>query len=121
MWHRTHFLSFRAGFGAVPVYFVLPTPPRSVPGCGLGNRATHSIVAQDCWFLMFFPFSSCRSPLLGAGGDLDILATPTVAQDYVISCFLFFGGIIDLLAKVVALLRFLAFPSTHSRPGPPFR
>ena len=40
LWHRTRFLSFWVGFGVVPAYFVLPTPPRSVPGCGLGNRAT---------------------------------------------------------------------------------
>ena len=41
---------------------------------------------------MFFPFSSCRSPPLGAGGDLGIFATPTVAQDCVTPCFPFFGG-----------------------------
>ena len=70
--------------------FVLPTPPRSVPGHGLGNRAVllrHRITCFSCSF-----FVRPTDPPLGAGGALSNFATPTVAQDYVI--FLLFGGII---------------------------
>ena len=122
LWHRTRFLSFCAGLGVVLAYFVLPTPPRSVPGCGLVNRA-NQLWHRTVVFSFCFLFRPADPPPLGAGGDLGILATPAVAQDCVTSCFLFsvvkFG--LAPVAKVVALPRFSAFPSTHSRPAPPFR
>ena len=96
--------------------------PRSVPGCSLGNRATqlrHSTVGFSCYFL----FRLAVPPPLGAGGDLGILATLTVAQDCLTSCSLFrcYNFASPALAKVVALLRFSAYPSTNSCPAPPFK
>ena len=78
MWHRTRSLSFWAGFGVVPAFFALPAPPLSVPGRFLGNRvikSRHKTVDFSCSFL----FVLLTPPSLGAGGDLGILATPTVA------------------------------------------
>ena len=52
--HGTLFPSFWAGLGIVLAYFVLPTPPRLVPVCGLGNRATkmwHRTAGFSCSFL----------------------------------------------------------------------
>ena len=63
LWHRTRFLSFWAGFGVVLAFFVLPTPPRSVPGRGLGNRAIklwHTTVGFSQYFV-FCPADPPRS------------------------------------------------------------
>ena len=81
--------------------------PRSVPGCGLDNRATqlwHKTVGLLCYFL----FRAADPRPLGAGGDLGILATPTVTQDcdFLLSLFRWYDITSPLLAKVVALLRF---------------
>ena len=78
LWHKARFLRFWAGFGVVPAFFVLPIPLRSVPAHGLGDRAIklwHRSVGFSCSFL----FVLLTPPSLGAGGDLGILATPTVA------------------------------------------
>ena len=46
--------------------------------------------------MFYFLFRPANPPPLGAGGDLDILATPTVAQYYVTSFKnIFFGGMIS--------------------------
>ena len=78
-----------------------------MPGRGLGNRAItlwHRTVGFSCSLL--FP-RSADPPPLGAGGDLGILATPTVTKDCVTPFFsLFFGGINS---------------TTYSRPAPPFQ
>ena len=83
--------------------------PRSVPGCGLDNRATqlwHKTVGLLCYFL----FRAADPRPLGAGGDLGILATPTVAQGCVTSCFLFFGGLISPRPPSLRLWRYFGFP-----------
>ena len=85
------FLSFRAGVGVVPAFFVLPTPPRSVPGRRLGNRAIKWWLRTVCFSCSYF-FRPADPPPLGAGSDLGIFATLTVAQDCVIFFLLFFGG-----------------------------
>ena len=73
--------------------------PRSVPNC-LGNRAIHlrhRTVVLSCFF-----FRRADPSPLGAEGDLSIFTTPTVAQDGVTSCALFFG---DLISFRLPLLR----------------
>ena len=101
--------------------FVLPTP--SAQYRPVAWVIGPLIVAQYSRFYCSF-FLPAVPPSLGTGGDLSILATPTVAQDCVTLCALILGDLIPPrppLAKVVALLRFFAFPSTHSRPAPPQR
>ena len=88
LWPRTRFLRFWAGFGMVPGFFVLPTSPRSVPGRGLSNPAAklwHRTVGFSCPFLL----RPADPPPIGAGGDLGIFATPTVAQDCAAFCLPF--------------------------------
>ena len=75
-------------------YFVHPRPPAQYRGCGLENRATH-LRHRTFVFSRSFLFLPANSPLLGAGGNLIILATSTVAQDCVASCVLFFGDLIS--------------------------
>ena len=82
LWHRTCFSEF---LGRVS-YFVLPTPPRSVSGSGLGNGATQ-LLLRTVGFLCYCLYRPADPPPLGAGGDLGILATPSVAQDCATSCF----------------------------------
>ena len=80
-----------------PVYI-----PRSVPGCGLGNRATqlwYKTVGFSCFF--------CFRP---AGGDLGILATPTVAQDWMTSCFSFSVVYISPRPPSLTLWPYFGFP-----------
>ena len=70
---------------------------------------------------MFFLFRPADPPMLGAGGELGILATSTVAQDCVTSCVPFFrwyNFASPVMAKIVALLRVFEFPSTYSRHAP---
>ena len=67
----SEFLGRVLGWSSVfrPAY----TPPRSVPGCGLGNRATqlwHRNVGCSCHFL----FRPADPPALGVGGDLGIFS-----------------------------------------------
>ena len=65
------FSEFLGQVCVVPAYFILPTTPRSVPGCDLGNRATqlwHRTVGVSSSFL----FRPAVPPPLGAGGDLGI-------------------------------------------------
>ena len=95
--------------------------PRLVPGRSLDkNRATqlwHRTVVFSCSFL----FRSTDPSSLGARGNLGILATPTGTAPCDFLCSLLSVTIIFAshpLAKVVALLCFFAFPSTHSRPVP---
>ena len=122
LWHRTCFLSFWAGFGVVPAYFVLSTPPahcRSVVWaigplkCGAGLSV-----------LRFrFLFRHDDPPPLGAGGNLGILATPTFLQD----CdFLFclFRWYNFALPPSPRLSRYFGFSLFHRRiiaPSPLFR
>ena len=81
--------------------------PRSVPGCGLGNRVIQ-LWDRTVSFTCVRFFRPADPPPPGARGDLGILVTSPVAQDCVPSCFLFSNFV------------FLTFPSTHSRPAPPF-
>ena len=68
--------------------------PRSVPGCGLGKIGPLNCGTRLLFFRRSLQFVLPIPPLLGDGGGLGILATPTVAQDCVTSCFLDFGGTI---------------------------
>ena len=79
----------------IPAFFVLPTPPGSVPGRGLGNRGA-TLWHKTDGFLCPFLFRPADPLAVGAGGDLGTSATPTVAQDCVAFCFLLFGGIFRL-------------------------
>ena len=93
VWRRTRFLNFWGRFGLVPAFCVLPTLPRAVPGCDLGDWATQLLTRTlDFSWSLFCPADPRP---FGAEGDMGVLATPTVAQDCVTSCFLFFGGIIS--------------------------
>ena len=51
----------------IPVCFVLSTPPRSVPGCGLGNRATQ-LWHMSVVFLCFFIFRPADPPVSAGAG-----------------------------------------------------
>ena len=91
-------------------YVVLPTPP------GQGRAVVWVIEPLICgtgqsFFCIFFLFRPAVSPPIGAGGDLSILATPTVAQDCVTSCFpFFFGDIISPCSPSLRLWRYFGFP-----------
>ena len=81
--------------------------PRSVPDCGLGNRATHlwhRTVVFSCRFL-----SRPADPTpLGTGGDLGILATPTVCG---FLCSLFSGDLTSPRTPTPRLWRCFVFSS----------
>ena len=113
LWHRTCFSEF---LGRVS-YFVLPTPPRSVSGSGLGNGATQ-LLLRTVVFLCYCLYRPADPPPLGAGGDLGILATPTVAQDCVTCCAPFFRRYNFASPPSLRLWLFFAVPSAHSRPAP---
>ena len=90
---RDTYYEFWTGFGVVPAYSVLSTIPARC-------RAVVRVIGPlNCGTrLLFFrgtlQFVPPIPPLLGDGAGLGILATPTVAQDCVTSCFLDFGGTI---------------------------
>ena len=68
-------------------------------------------MAHDRRFFAVFRFLSCRSPLLGAGGDLGNLATPIgVAQNFVTPCLIFFGGITSPRPPSLRLWRYFGLP-----------
>ena len=69
--------------------------------CGTGHRT----VGLSCSFL----FRPADPPPLGAGGDLSILANPTVAQDCVTPCFLFFPWYNFASHSSLRLLRYFGF------------
>ena len=64
------------------------TPSHLAPGCGLGNRATQ-LLHRTVGFLRPFPFRPADRTPLGAGGDLGILATLTVARNCTTFRFIF--------------------------------
>ena len=107
LWHRTFLLGFWTGFGVVPAYFVLPTSPAQYRAVVWGNRVIQ-LWDRTVSFTCVRFFRPADPPPPGARGDLGILVTSPVAQDCVPSCFLFSNFV------------FLTFPSTHSRPAPPF-
>ena len=82
--------------------------PRSVPGCGLGHRATqlwHRTAVFSCYYI----FRPADPAPLGAGGNLSILATQTVVQDCVTSCFLLFRWHNFVSTPLLGLWRYFAF------------
>ena len=119
---NTVFESLSRGWGGSCVIRPDYTPSHLAPGCGLGNRATqlwHSSVGIPCSFL-FLPVDT---PPLGFGGDLGISAAPTVAQDRVTSCFIFFGGITSPRPPSIRSWRYFGVPlfRPHILAPPPFR
>ena len=89
------------------VFFPAYTPC-SMPGCGLGIRATHlwhSSVGFSCYFLFCF----CDPPPLEIGGDLGILAPPIVARGCVTSCNPLFRHIISCRPSSLILWRYFGF------------
>ena len=96
---------------AVPAFFVLPTPPRSVAGRGLGNQAAklwHRTVDFSCSFL----FRPADLPPLAAGGDLGIFCHSDCGAglcDFLFFPFRLYSFASPPLATVVALLRFSLF------------
>ena len=96
------------------------TPPRTVPGRHLVNGAI-KLRLRTVVFSCYYLFRPADLPPLGAGGDLGILVTPTVAQDWITPYFLLFGGVTSPRPPSLRLWRYFGFtfPSTHSRPVPP--
>ena len=101
------------GLGWFLRFFRLADPPRSVPGHDLGNRV--AVFRARLFFVV-------PTPPLGAGGVLDNIAPPTVAQNYAIffsSPFRWYNFASPLLAAVVALLWVFAFSIDTFSPRPP--
>ena len=123
LWHRTRFLSFWVGFGVVPAYFVLPTPPRSVPGAVVEIMGP-LICAHDIRIFGLFS-SSCR-PLSPAGSrgrssSFGCSDCGTGLCNSLCSLSRRSNFASPPLAKVMALLRFFAFSVATFSTRPPCR
>ena len=119
LWHRTRFQRFRVVWGGSWRISSCLHPPLSAELWSASSG--HSIVTQGYRFVVFFSFSSCRPPPArrrGRSGYFGYSDCGTGLCDFLFSLFRWFNFASPSFAKVVALLRFSAFPLTHSRPAP---